>query len=166
VFVFLASGFGAARWRKAWTDGRLPGMCDPLPYGYFYAANESWSIGYSEDRAESPLSRIIRKGTQKILGFDVIHAWYNRKELADANVIWTHTEREYLAVLFLWGFSRLKKRPRMIAQSVWLFDRWAGYSALRRGLYRRLIRSADIMTVLSPENLNEARRLFPDKRCE
>jgi hypothetical protein len=50
VFVFLGEGFGATRWRRAWEAGGVPGFCDRLPYGYFYAGDESWKITYSEDR--------------------------------------------------------------------------------------------------------------------
>jgi glycosyltransferase involved in cell wall biosynthesis len=166
VFVFLPVGFGATRWQNAWRAGSLPGICDRLPYGYFHAANESWRITYSEDREESAPFRLLRKGLRKILGFDVIHAWYNRAQLLGSDVVWTHTEREYLAVLCLWRLWRPKVRPKLIAQSVWLFDRWRGFSAVRRRLYQRLMRAADVLTVLSPDNLKEAQRLFPEKRCE
>jgi glycosyltransferase involved in cell wall biosynthesis len=166
VFVFLGEGFGAARWQKAVDAGGLPGICDRLPYGYFHAANESWSITYSEDREESALLRSFRRGIRKVLGFDVIHAWYNREQLADSDVVWTHTEREYLAALCLWWLRPPKTKPKLIAQSVWLFDRWANFSSVRRRFYRRLMRGADLLTALSPDNLREARRLFPEKRCE
>jgi len=166
VFVFLSSGFGATRWESAWRAGKLPGICDRLPYGYFHAANEFWSITYSEDREESAAFRFLRKGLLKIIGFDLIHAWHNRRELLTSDVVWTHTEREYLAVLCLWRLLPPKSLPKIVAQSVWLFDRWKNFSPLRRGLYQKLISGADVLTALSPENLNEARKLFTGKRCE
>jgi len=166
VFVFLPTGFGATRWESAWRTGKLPGICDRLPYGYFHAANEFWSITYSEDREESRPFRFLRKGLLKILGFDMIHAWYNRTLLSTSDVVWTHTEREYLAALCLWWLQAPKILPKIIAQSVWLFDRWNHFSPVRRTFYRKLISGADVLTVLSPDNLNQARKLFPDKRCE
>jgi glycosyltransferase involved in cell wall biosynthesis len=166
AFVFLGEGFGAARWQSAWNAGTIPGICDRLPYGYFHAANELWSITYSEDHQDSPALRLLRKGIRKLLGFDMIHAWFNREQLSRSDVVWTHTEREYLAVLCLWLLLRPKTRPKLIAQSVWLFDRWREFSVVRRQFYRRLMRDADILTVLSPDNLSEAQRLFPEKRCE
>jgi glycosyltransferase involved in cell wall biosynthesis len=166
VFVFLGEGFGASRWRSQWNNGNVPGICDQLPYGYFHAANESWSVTYSEDREESRPFQLLRRALRKVLGFDLIHAWHNRETLSTSDVVWTHTEREYLAALCLWRLRPPKARPKLIAQSVWLFDRWRRFSALRRALYRRLIRGADVLTALSPDNLFEARKLFPDKRCE
>jgi glycosyltransferase involved in cell wall biosynthesis len=144
----------------------LPGICDRLPYGYFHAANEHWKITYSEDRDEPALLRLLRAGCRKLLGFDLIHAWYNREQLSDSDVVWTHTEREYLAALCLWRLRPAKKRPKLIAQSVWLFDRWTDFSPIRRWFYGRLMRGADMLTGLSPDNVREAQRLFPEKRCE
>lgn len=166
VFVFLAEGFGAKQWRSAWERGNVPGFCDRLPYGYFQAGNDNWSISYSEDREASAGVRCLQKAVRKILGFDIIHAWYNRKQLLSADVIWTHTEREYLAVLCLWQLLGRKRRPKLIAQSVWLFDLWPKYSRLKRAAYRKLIETADVLTVLSPDNLQAARRRFPDRRSE
>jgi glycosyltransferase involved in cell wall biosynthesis len=166
VFVFLPEGFGATRWQNAWKNGRLPGICDPLPYGYFHAGNDHWIITYSEDRDESAPVRLFRRVLRRILGFDLLHAWYHRNELSQADVVWTHTEREYLAALCLWRLRPPNIRPKLIAQSIWLFDRWRTLSELRRRFYRSLMCESDVLTVLSPENLRVARRLFPQKRCE
>jgi glycosyltransferase involved in cell wall biosynthesis len=54
----------------------------------------------------------------------------------------------------------------LIAQSVWLFDQWHGFSALKQRLFSRLIKQADVLTVHSPENLAVAKRLFPEVRSE
>jgi len=140
VFVFLGEGFGASRWRKAWKNGSVPGICDRLPYGYFHAANDSWSVTYSEDHDEPALFQLARRGLRKVLGFDLVHAWHNRQALSASDVVWTHTEREYLAALCLWSLRPPRNRPKLIAQSVWLFDRWSRFSSLRRLIYQKLIR--------------------------
>ena len=166
VFVFLGEGFGASWWQNAWKAGKIPGINERLPYGYFHAANESWSLTHSEDREESAPRRLLRRMIRKILGFDLIHAWNHREQLSDCDIVWTHTEREHLAVLCLWMLRPARNRPKLIAQSVWLFDRWSEFSPLRRWFFRRLMLRADLLTTLSPENLKEAQRLFPEKRCE
>jgi glycosyltransferase involved in cell wall biosynthesis len=166
VFVFLAEGFGATRWRNASRSGGVPGVNDILPYGYYHAATEAWSITHSEDGPDFWLRRLVQRALRKILGFDLIHAWHNREQLTRADIVWTHTEREYLAALSLWGLRGLRPRPMLLAQTVWLFDRWHNFSVMRREFYRRLIRQADLLTTLSSENLSVARRLFPEKRCE
>ena len=83
-----------------------------------------------------------------------------------AEAVWTHSELEYLAVLTLWQCRRRDRRPKLIAENVWLFDKWQRFSAPKRCLYRRLISQADVLTCLSPENLKIARELFTQLRSE
>ena len=166
VFVFLGHGFGARQWTERWTKGEIPGLNERLPYGYHHAAGKDCIVEYSEDANENRLTELARRGMRRLLGCDLVHAWRNRKALFAADVVWTHTELEHLAVLALWQCRRRQRRPKLIAQSVWLFDRWHGFSAPTRWLYRHLLSQADVLTVQSPENLKAARELFPQMRSE
>lgn len=166
AFVFLAHGFGARQWMERWSRGEIPGVNERLPYGYYRAANSRCVVKYSEDTREGRFIGLARRSLRRLFGCDIVHAWRNRKALCEADVVWTHTELEHLAVLALWQFRRRERRPRLIAQSVWLFDRWWGLSGPKRWLYRRLISQADILTTLSPDNLKIARELFPQVQSE
>jgi glycosyltransferase involved in cell wall biosynthesis len=164
VFVHLAYGFGAAQWQAKWDRDEIIGVNDRLPYGYFWAADNGCAIEYSEDRRENPIGRLFRLGVRWFLGFDLIHAWHNRRGICAAEIVWSHTESQYLAVLLLLSGRARSRRPKIIAQSVWLFDVWPRLSWLKRWLYGRLIAGADVLTVLSPDNLQRARALFPQRR--
>ena len=166
VFVHLVHGFGAARWSKAWAKGEMPGILDKLPYGYYHAADDQYDIEYSEDANESKVTRFIRLALRRALGFDLLHAWRNRVGLNESDIVWTHTELEHLGALLLWWLTKPVPRPRLIAQSVWLYDRWYEYSAPKRWLYETLLSKADVLTVLSPDNLVRARELFPNRPVE
>lgn len=167
IFVLLGHGFGARRWRERWVRGEIPGIVEEMPYGYFHCAGDDCQIEHSEDASEAPLMRLARMGVRRLLGFDPIHVWRNRAGIEAADIIWTHTEYEYLAVLLLFRFGLARKRkPKLIAQSIWLFDRWRDISRLKRWAYRRLIERADILTMLSPDNLRIAADLFPGKLAE
>jgi glycosyltransferase involved in cell wall biosynthesis len=167
VFVLLAHTFGARRWKERWAKGELAGIQEQLPYGYFHCASDNCEVRYSEDASENRLTRFLRMSQRRVLGFDLVHAWRNRKEIAAADVVWTHSEFEHLALLLLFRLGLARgRRPRVIAQSIWLFDRWRRISALKRWAYRRLLEQADILTVLSPENLRIVRELFPAQRSE
>jgi glycosyltransferase involved in cell wall biosynthesis len=166
VFVQLVHGFGAKGWSEAWARGELPGILDRLPYGYYHAADDHYDVQYSEDRCENRVTRFIRLALRRALGFDLLHAWRNRAGLCEADIVWTHTELEHLAVLCLWRLTSPASRPRLIAQSVWLYDRWNSFSAPKRWLYKTLLAQADILTVLSPDNLIRARELFPNTPSE
>jgi hypothetical protein len=65
-------------------------------------------------------------------------------------VVWTHTETEHLALGLLKGL-RLPLPP-VIAQSVWLVDRWPAQNKVRQAVYRFAMRHAERVTTLSPVN--------------
>jgi glycosyltransferase involved in cell wall biosynthesis len=71
-----------------------------------------------------------------------------------------------MAILLLLRNMPRDGRPKLIAQSVWLFDQWYKFPVLKRWLLSKLMRQADILTVLSSENLAVAKRLFPEVRSE
>ncbi len=166
VFVYLARNFDARKWQESWAARRIPGINERLPYGYFRAADDGCAVFYSKDKKVNWLERLFLSWIFFTIRIDVIHAWRNRKGIYDSDVVWTHTEIQYLAVLILFRILFWKRRPKLIAQSVWLFDRWPGFSLTRRWLLSRLIAKADILTVLSPENLKVARAVFPNVRSE
>ncbi|MGO9845759.1 MAG: glycosyltransferase family 4 protein, partial [Methylocella sp.] len=145
---------------------KLIGINDQLPYGYYRAAEDGCQIVYSEDKKENRLDRSFRLWIKSIIGVDLVHAWRNRKGIYDSDIVWTHTELQYIAVLLLFQLLFWKPRPKLIAQSVWLYDQWQGLGLMKRWVFSRLIAKADILTVLSPENLKVARTLFPHIRSE
>jgi len=166
VFVHLSVTYGAKKWQDSFKNGKLIGINDRLPYGYYRAAEDGCQIVYSEDKKEDRLDRSFRLWIKSIIGVDLVHAWRNRKGIYDPDIVWTHTELQYIAVLLLFQFLFWKPRPKLIAQSVWLFDRWQDLGLIKRWVFSRLIAKADILTVLSPENLKVARTLFPHIRSE
>jgi glycosyltransferase involved in cell wall biosynthesis len=80
--------------------------------------------------------------------------------LLSADVIWTHTEREYLAAALLLMLKGRSKAPLLVAQSVWLLDRWPSLSLPRRLLYTALLARADALTTLSTVNAALARKYW------
>jgi hypothetical protein len=101
VFVHLAHGFGAQSWARRWKDGKILGVNDPLPYGYCRADTMGCAVRHSEDRHETALGKLFRLGIRAILGFDLIHAWRNFDGIRSADVVWTHTESQFLSILLL-----------------------------------------------------------------
>jgi glycosyltransferase involved in cell wall biosynthesis len=166
VFVLLGHGFGANSWARRHALGLIPGLNDRSAYGYHRAAGDGWSLGYSQDRDEGQLVRLGRTALRKLLGFDLIHVYRNRRGMFEADVVWTHTELENLGVLALFRLLGWRGRPKLVANCVWLFDRWSRLSWAKRSLYRALLQEASVVTTLSPENLKAARRLLPSVRCE
>src|SRR3984893_3118918 len=166
VFVHLGYGFGGQSWTQRHAVGSIPGLNDRLAYGYYRASGNGWSVEYSEDARESALIRFCRIALRRMIGFDLIHAWRNRKRLFVADIVWTHTEIENLAVLLLFCLCHWGREPKVIANCVWLFDRWPDLSWPRRFIYRELLRRADVVTTFSPANIQVAKSVLRDTRCE
>lgn len=166
VFIHLARGFSGGSWNRRWKEGRILGINEPFPYGYHRAESMGCSVSYSQDHPESKLAQFFRLGIRVMLGFDLIHAWRNFRQMQKADIIWTHTESQFLAILTLFQLTPGTARPKLIAQSVWLFDEWHSFSKVRKMLLSRLVANADTLTVHSPENLELAKRLFPKVRSE
>lgn len=128
-------------------------------YGYHHAASDNLALTYSQDAAESAPVKLLRRALKATLGFDLFHALHNRDEILRSDVIWTHTEFEYLAVaLVLLMSGRNNAPPRLLAQSIWLLDKWPNYSMLRRWLYRKLIARADVLTTHAKDNAELCRQ--------
>ncbi|HEY4805288.1 MAG TPA: glycosyltransferase [Paraburkholderia sp.] len=154
VHVHLFYGADPRRYRKGENIGSL--------YGYHHAESAEFALNYAQDVSESTPMRFVRRGLKAALGFDFVHAWRNRRAILQSDVIWTHTEQEHLAValVLLMHAKKGGARPLLLAQSVWLLDRWPGYGALRRAIYKRLLRRADLLTTLASENAALCREYF------
>jgi hypothetical protein len=162
IFVHLAHNKDAEKWRAAKRSGTLVGFNDETPYGYGLAEAMGCRIAYSRSDRERPLGKLARFAVRAAAGFDLVHAWRQRNAMANAEVVWTHTESQYLAVSTVLLMTRT--RSKLLGQTVWLMDQWASLNPLRRALYRVLIRRVDVLTFHSPANLAIASALFPDKR--
>ncbi|RZI60253.1 MAG: glycosyltransferase [Pseudomonas sp.] len=159
VFVHLAENKDAKRWLEAWRNGTLVGFNDETPYSYGRASSFGCCVQFSESSTETTLQKWARFLLRGLLGFDFLHAWRQREKLKHADVIWTHTESQYLAVAAVKVLAG--GRAKIIGQSVWLFDKWGSLSFLRKLLYRALIRQIDVLTFLSELNLAAAGKAFP-----
>ncbi|WP_179400606.1 glycosyltransferase family 4 protein [Burkholderia guangdongensis] len=151
VHVHLFYGADPRTYRKGDDIGCL--------YGYHHAESDEFALTYSRDVREHRVVGIARRALKAVLGFDVVHAWRNRAALLQADVIWTHTEQEHLAAALILKLAGAHgRRPLLLAQSVWLFDKWAGYGAARRWAYRKLLARADVLTTLARDNAELCRR--------
>ncbi|CAG9214370.1 Putative glycosyltransferase group 1, RfaG-like protein [Paraburkholderia sabiae] len=153
VHVHLFYGADPRFYRKGEDIGCL--------YGYHHAESDEFQLSYSQDTPESKPVRLVRRALKTVLGFDLIHTLRNRDEMLRSDVIWTHTEHEWLsAALMLLMNGKRENQPLLIAQSVWLIDKWPSYGLLRRWFYRKLMARADLLTTLARDNAELCRDYF------
>lgn len=158
VFVLLSHDQDLSAWRERHQRSE---SWDRTPYGYDLA-EESLAMTWSTGKPESALSTRVRTSLAGRLGFDVVHVWRNRKAIRRADVVWTHTEREHLALALLVRLHVIRWRPT-IAQSVWLWDSWDQRSPLWRRGVSWLLESHRVETVHSPLNLERSRTRVPGR---
>ncbi|MDX6243554.1 MAG: hypothetical protein QOE76_1277 [Frankiales bacterium] len=147
VLVLLEHGRGLTRWTQRFQAGAV---YDPTPYDYGSAESDDVHVSFSQDGPDGGLYGFLRKGVLKVTGIDLVHVLRNLRAVRKADVVWTHTETEHLALGLLKAL-RLPLPP-VIAQSVWLVDRWPRQNRARRTAYRWAMRHAELVTTLSPVN--------------
>lgn len=166
VFVHLSHAQDAEKWRAKSEEGSLVGINDPTPYGYGRAEEMGCDVRFSEAIPENIAQKALRLGLRVLLGFDLQHAIRNRKAIMQSDVVWTHTESQFLGAAALLTLYGKTDTPRIVGQAVWLMDEWPRLGFVRRAIVRRLIRRIDVLTVHSPLNLALAKTLFPHTRSE
>ena len=161
VFVHLAANKDAVNWSEARRIGSLVGINDDTPYGYGRANQMGCVVTFSKSSDERITGKFLRLALRVLTGFDLLHAVHQGRSLLESDIVWTHTESQFLAVAAFVAFS--KKRPKILGQSIWLFDRWESLNFFHKFLYRYLIRYVDVLTVHSSDNLAVIKSVFPDK---
>ena len=162
VVVVLGADQDAAQWRQRHARGET---LDETPYGYD-RAEPLVRLSWTRSATESARARQWRRSIAGRLGFDIVHVWRNRRLIRSADVVWTHTEREHLAVALLQFFVPRGRRVPVLAQSVWLWDAWARWGGARRRVVAALLRTQSIEVVHSRVNRDIARRSVPGRAVE
>jgi glycosyltransferase involved in cell wall biosynthesis len=55
------------------------------------------------------------------------------------------------------------RRKPIIAQTIWLFDKWSRFSVIRRWYLKKLLREADVLTTHTAHYLEKIAQILPDK---
>lgn len=158
IFVLLASDLDAEAYRRRWEAGQEP---DASPYGFHWAESYGGEVRFSRKRdRRGVVSDLIGRGLQRLSGFDILHAFHNRRAMSRADILWTMTEQEALAICLL---IRLRLMPRvpLIGATVWMVHRWDEFGPLRRAFYRWLLPMCMLVTVHSAPCLARLRSIQP-----
>lgn len=157
IHIQLNYGLDEREYRRKYEAGLVP---DAAPYGFDHARELEKEITFSQDRKKSPIWNFCRRAIKRLTGFDLLHTYDNRRLIADADVVWTMIESDYLAVAALALFSR-RGRPKIIGNNVWLFENIERMGAIRRYILATLISRVSILTVHSKAYLPIAMKFFP-----
>lgn len=165
AYVALYHGIDAAHWRQQYEAGVADSgiATDLTPYGFHRAEQYGFDVVFAQD---APPARrgIMALFLTRFLGFDILHAWDNRRRVAGADIVWTMTEGEGFAIALLF-FLRVVPRKPIVNNVVWLLNDWGKGYWYKRKIYKFLARYM-LMTVHSSRCLTVARHEFPRIRSE
>lgn len=142
--AFLPPHFDAVQYEQRFRAGL---SADSSPWGFAHAAALGHDVTFTRGRTKSFPERVVLK----LLGCEFWHAWVHRRELAAADGIFTHTEREFLAaaaVLRIIG----ARRPVLQGNMLWLFYEFAERSWLQRWFARWAMARVDLRTCNAAPN--------------
>ena len=117
-----------------------------------------FDVYFSRPTPDTLRNRVLRR----VLGMNLGHVLNNADLINEADIVWTVMEQGYLGVLFAAKIGMLKRLPKMIGQTIWLFDNWARYSSPRRAFYKNLLSSLSVMTVHSEKYITVVRQNCPE----
>jgi glycosyltransferase involved in cell wall biosynthesis len=145
IFVLLPAHRDAAQHAQEFAADLA---ADESPWGFSKAANRGYQVKFSAGKSRSLLERLVRRLT----GFDLIHAWRERRNMAKADIILTHTENEYLAAAFVLRLCNIKP-PRLQGNTLWMFNEWSQLDMFRKAIVRYCFPRVDVLTCNAVPNV-------------
>src|SRR5271170_6559318 len=119
VHVQLPYAVSPEATRKLYALDRTP---DPVAYGFDEAEELVEAITYSTDRDKGWIWKRARRGVQNKTGLDLLHAWHNRHQIVNSDVVWTATEYDYLAIVLMRRILLRRANFAILGQNIWLFN--------------------------------------------
>lgn len=164
LYVHLAPTLDVPAYRRRWASGVEP---EATPYGFHLAAELGWSVRFSRARTprRRPWKRVLGWVDRLSGGVDLWHAWRNRASIRGADIVWTLTEQEALALAALTRVGLLPRKT-VIVGTVWMLHEWDQYGPLKHRLLRWLARTWSVLTVHAEPCLEIARQELPEVPSE
>lgn len=119
IHIHLTFGLSPKATAKAFEEGNTP---DRVAYGFHHAEAFFKDVTYSSDMNEFWLLSKFRSALNKILKFDIVHAFRNREKILNSDVVWTMRETEYIAVILILNIFQRRRVTKTICQNIWMFD--------------------------------------------
>ncbi len=157
LYVHLPFGRNVVKYRKQFEEGTEP---DESPYGFHRAAECGFDVTYSDDDFR-PLSRKIARWDERTIRLDMPHALFNRRRMAQADIIVTMSEWDAMAAQLLMVMGLVPRKP-IIGTAIWVIDWWESLNAGRQFLYRNLLKRIPLLLTHTQPCLDACRRRLPD----
>ena len=155
--VLLASILDSAEYAVRYNNGAAP---DRLPYGLEHLPDEI-GLTLSRPSQNSRFPTKLRSWLMRVTGADLVHGFRNRKVILQADAVYAHTEREYLAAAAVLRVYR-NRRTVLAGQTIWLYDGFQELPPLSRRIVHWLITRVDVLIYNSTANRDRGLVLEPE----
>jgi glycosyltransferase involved in cell wall biosynthesis len=146
-----------ANYSRQFTQGKTP---DLFPYG-LEKLPQGWQLNYPSSYKRTPWLELSRRAFRRISGFDIIGAIQRWRYIQNADVIYAHSEVDYLAAALLLRIAR-RRRPILVGHTIWLFAEWDTLAAWKRLLIHFAMARVDLFIYNAMPNRDSGRKIFPD----
>ena len=142
---------------RQFTQGKTP---DFFPYG-LEKLPQGWQLHYASTYKRTRWLEFSRRTFRRITGIDIIGAIQRRRYIRNADVIYAHTEVDYLAAALLLRITK-QRRPILVGHTIWLFAEWHTLAPWKRWLLHFALARVDLFIYNAMPNCDLGRRIFPE----
>lgn len=154
--VLLASVLDPQAYAVRYEIGAAP---DRLPYGLEQVPGDV-DLMISQPSEHSRLPGTLRSRLMRLTGADLVHGFRNRKIILQADAVYAHTEREYLAAAAVLRVYR-NRRTVLAGQTIWLYEGFEELSKPSKTIIRWLTSRVDVLIHNSTANRDRGAALAP-----
>ena len=135
---------------------------DRFPYG-LETLPEGWSLAPQPRRRRNRVVDLVRRGVRRLLDADLVGALQRWPSIRDADVIYSHSEADYLGAALLLKLRRLPQ-PVLVGHTIWLFADWEELPSWKRAFLRWVMSRVDLFVYNAEPNRTLGERIFPEGR--
>ena len=157
--AILDEGLDFPAYAAAYERGQAP---DRYPYG-LEGLPEGWDLRFPVARAPSRIRGLVRRVVRRATGVDAVAALGRWSDIRQADVIYSHSEADYLGVALVLRLMRAR-RPVLVGQTIWLFAGWADLPPWRQRWLRYLMSRVDLFVYNARDNARLGEEIMPAGR--
>jgi glycosyltransferase involved in cell wall biosynthesis len=155
----LAADMDLDAYSAAYDQGLAP---DRYPYG-METLPEGWTLRPLPPRRFGRVTGFLRRAVRRLLVADVVGAWRRRDGIVTADVLYAHSEADYLGAAVVLRLCRAR-RPLLVGQTIWLAADWPQLSWWQRRFLRWAMARVDLFVYNAKPNKALGEQIHPRGR--
>ncbi|HET8602359.1 MAG TPA: glycosyltransferase [Marmoricola sp.] len=133
---------------------------DRYPYG-LETLPPGWRLAPPRLRLANRATDVVRRAVARVTGADLVAAWQRWPDIRRADVVYSHSESDYLGAACLLRLTR-RHRPLLVGHTIWLFGGWSRLPRWKRGFLRWAMQRVDLFVYNAEPNLRLGQQIVPE----